>query len=152
MQNGGGLSLSSPSSFSILTSIALFKSIFVVTMALFEEEVETVSSSPPPSEPSTLSTPTPYLPSGFPDYEAWTATKFERFPGFTIFHDASRERTWWWQFGFRMKDNRSRPPKIVWICERCFLRDRLKTTKYIFIASTAGSIGRHLKKEHKISV
>jgi hypothetical protein len=41
-------------------------------------------------------------PGGFPDYEAWTAEKFERFPGFTIFHDASRERTWWWQFGFRI--------------------------------------------------
>ncbi|KAM4061454.1 ribonuclease H-like protein [Hirsutella rhossiliensis] len=62
------------------------------------------------------------------NYEAWTTDKFGRFPGFTICHDPSRERT--------MKDNRSRPHKIVWICERCFLRDRPKTAHYVFIAST----------------
>ncbi|KAM4056759.1 ribonuclease H-like protein [Hirsutella rhossiliensis] len=49
-----------------------------------------------------------------------------------------------------MKDNRSRPHKIVWICERCFLRDRPKTAHYVFIASTGGSVVRHLRKEHKV--
>jgi hypothetical protein len=121
-------------------------------MALFDEDTEMTSSPPPSSEQSALSTPTPCPPGGFPDYEGWTAEKFQRFPGFTIFHDASRERTWWWQHGFRMKDNRSRPPKIVWICERCFLRNKPKTTNYTFISSTAGSIARHLKKEHRILV
>lgn len=121
-------------------------------MAPGDEETEMVSSPPPPSEPSTLSTPTPSNPPGFPDYEVWTPEKFERFPGFTIFHDTSRERTWWWQFGFRMKDTRSRPAKIIWVCERCFLRNKLKTTNYVFVASTAGGIARHLKKEHNILV
>ncbi|WKT53989.1 hypothetical protein QSH57_004573 [Fusarium oxysporum f. sp. vasinfectum] len=109
-------------------------------MDSFDEEVEgaTTSIPPPSSELSTSSASTKYAPSKFPDYEAWTIDKFERFPGFTICHDPSRERTWWWQFGFRMKDNRSQPHKIVWICERCFLRNRLKTTNYVFVASTAG--------------
>src|SRR5947207_7472921 len=40
--------------------------------------------------------------------------------------------------------------KIVWVCQRYFLHNKLKTTNYVFIASTAGSIPRHLKKEHKI--
>ncbi|KAH7461835.1 hypothetical protein FOMA001_g18917 [Fusarium oxysporum f. sp. matthiolae] len=118
-------------------------------MDSFDEE-DAASTPPPPSELSTSSASTKYAPSRFPDYEAWTIDKFERFPGFTICHDPSRERTWWWQFGFRMKDNRSQPHKIVWICERCFLRNRLKTTHYVFIASTAGGIVRHLSREHKV--
>jgi hypothetical protein len=120
-------------------------------MDSFDEQSEDVSSTLPPSEPSASSASTKYAPSRFPDYEAWTTDKFERFPGLTICHDPSRERTWWWQFGFRMNDNRSRPHKIVWVCERCFLRNKLKTTHYVFIASTAGSIG-HLKREHKVVV
>ncbi|EGU73571.1 hypothetical protein FOXB_15921 [Fusarium oxysporum f. sp. conglutinans Fo5176] len=121
-------------------------------MDSFDEEVEdaTTSIPPPSSELSTSSASTKYAPSKFPYYEAWTIDKFERFPGFTICHDPSRERTWWWQFGFRMKDNRSQPHKIVWICERCFLRNRLKTTNYVFVASTAGGIVRHLSREHKV--
>ncbi|KAI8417250.1 hypothetical protein FOFC_03563 [Fusarium oxysporum] len=122
-------------------------------MDSFDEEVEdaTTSIPPPSSELSTSSASTKYAPSKFPDYEAWTIDKFERFPGFTICHDPSRERTWW-QFGFRMKDNRSQPHKIVWICERCFLRNRLKTTNYVFVASTAGGIVWHLSREHKVVV
>ncbi|KAG7001259.1 putative AC transposase [Fusarium oxysporum f. sp. conglutinans] len=83
-------------------------------MDSFDEEVEdaTTSIPPPSSELSTSSASTKYAPSKFPDYEAWTIDKFERFPGFTICHDPSRERTWW-QFGFRMKDNRSQPHKIL---------------------------------------
>ncbi|KAG6990743.1 putative AC transposase [Fusarium oxysporum f. sp. conglutinans] len=83
-------------------------------MDSFDEEVEdaTTSIPPPSSELSTSSASTKYAPSKFPYYEAWTIDKFERFPGFTICHDPSRERTWWWQFGFRMKDNRSQPHKI----------------------------------------
>ncbi|KAH7471429.1 hypothetical protein FOMA001_g13061 [Fusarium oxysporum f. sp. matthiolae] len=83
-------------------------------MDSFDEEVEdaTTPIPPPSSELSTSSASTKYAPSKFPDYEAWTIDKFERFPGFTICHDPSRERTWWWQFGFRMKDNRSQPHKI----------------------------------------
>jgi hypothetical protein len=121
-------------------------------MDSFDEEVEDVSSTPPHSELSASPVPTKYAPSRFPDYEAWTADKFKRFPGFTACHDPSRERTWWWQFGFRMKDNGSKNHKIVWVCERCFLCEKLNTTNYTFIASTAGSIVRHLRKEHKIVV
>ncbi|KAL6405347.1 Ribonuclease H-like protein [Ilyonectria robusta] len=121
-----------------------------ITMDSFDEELEDISSTPPPSEPSTSSASTKYIPSRVPDYEAWTTDKFKRFPGFTTCHDPSRERTWWWQFGFRMKDNTSKSHKIVWVCERCFLRGKPKATHYTFIASTAGSIVRHLKKEHKI--
>jgi hypothetical protein len=57
-------------------------------MALSDEDTE-MTSSPPPLEPSTLSTLTSYGPGGFPDYEGWTADKFQHFPGFTIFHDIS---------------------------------------------------------------
>jgi len=117
-------------------------------MDSFDEEIEDDSSAALPSESSTLSASTRYAPSRFPDYEAWTADKFERFPGFTI----CRERTWWWQFGFRVKDNKSQPNKILWICESCLHRNKPKTTLYVFIASTSGSIVRHLKKEHKILV
>jgi hypothetical protein len=121
-------------------------------MDSFDEDMEAASSTPPPSEPSTSSASTKYAPIRFPDYEAWTTDKFRWFPGFTIGHDPSRERTWWWQFAFRMKDNRSRPHKIVWICERCFLRNRPKTTDYVYIASTGGGIVRHLRKEHEVVV
>ncbi|KJZ69473.1 hypothetical protein HIM_11135 [Hirsutella minnesotensis 3608] len=116
------------------------------------DEVEDISSTPPLSEVSASPIPIKYAPSRFPDYEAWTVDKFKRFPGFTACHDPSRERTWWWQFGFRMKDNGSKNHKVVWVCERCFLCEKLNTTNYTFIASTAGSIVRHLRKEHKIVV
>jgi hypothetical protein len=49
-----------------------------------------------------------------------------------------------------MKDHGSEPHKIVWVCERCFLRNKTKAVRYTFIASTAGSIVRHLRKEHKV--
>lgn len=123
-----------------------------IPMDSFDDDTEVSSSMPLPSESSTNSASTTYTPSRFPDYEAWTTDRFGRFPGFTICHDPSRERIWWWQFGFRMKDNRSQPHKILWICERCFLRNKLKTTHYVFIASTGGSIVRHLRKEHKVVV
>lgn len=51
-----------------------------------------------------------------------------------------------------MKDNRSQPHKIVWICELCFLRNRSRAADFVFIASTSGGIARHLRKEHKILV
>ncbi|OAQ58230.1 ribonuclease H-like protein [Pochonia chlamydosporia 170] len=116
----------------------------------FGEEMENASSTPPPSEPSISSTSSAHGSSRFPNYQTWTTDKFKLFPNFTTCHDPSRERTWWWQFGFRMKDHGSEPHKIVWVCERCFLRNRMKATHYTFIASTAGSIVRHLRKEHKI--
>lgn len=122
-----------------------------IAMDSCDEETEG-TSTPAPSEPSTTSTPTKYALSRFPNYETWTADRFKRFPGFTTCHDPSRERTWWWQFGFRMKDHSSQPYKIVWVCERCFLRNRLRATYYTFIASTAGSIVRHLRKEHNVMV
>ncbi|KAL3588058.1 hypothetical protein FPOAC2_13957 [Fusarium poae] len=121
-------------------------------MDSFNEGIETASTTPPPSEPSTISASMTYATIKFPDYDVWTADKFRRFPGFTIGHDPSRERTWWWHFGFRMKDNTGRPRtrKIVWVCERCFLRNKPRTTDYVFIASTGGGIVRHLRKEHNI--
>ncbi|OBS15738.1 hypothetical protein FPOA_13466 [Fusarium poae] len=105
-------------------------------MDSFNKGIETASTTPPPSEPSTISASMTYATIKFPDYDVWTADKFRRFPGFTIGHDPSRERTWWWHFGFRMKDNRPRTRKIVWVCERCFLRNKPRTTDYVFIAST----------------
>ncbi|KID95156.1 Ribonuclease H-like protein, partial [Metarhizium majus ARSEF 297] len=119
-------------------------------MYSFEKAIEAIPSTPPPSEQSTSSASTKYAPVRFPNYDAWTTDKFRRFPGFTIGHVPSRERTWWWQFGFRMKDNRSQPHKIVWICELCFLRNRSRAADFVFIASTSGGIARHLRKEHKI--
>ncbi|KAG7000368.1 hypothetical protein FOFC_03219 [Fusarium oxysporum] len=119
-------------------------------MDSFDEGIETASTTPPPSEPSTISASMTYATIKFPDYDVWTADKFRRFPGFTIGHDPSRERTWWWHFGFRMKDNRPRTRKIVWVCERCFLRNKPRTTDYVFIASTGGGIVRLLRKEHNI--
>ncbi|KHO10676.1 FluG domain-containing protein [Metarhizium robertsii ARSEF 23] len=116
----------------------------------FDDETDNVSSTPPPSEPSTNSTSSAHEPSRFPDYQMWTTERFKRFPNFTACHDPSRERTWWWQFGFRMKDHGSESHKIVWVCERCFLRNKTKAARYTFIASTAGSIVRHLRKEHKV--
>ncbi|KAH7231239.1 uncharacterized protein BKA55DRAFT_196670 [Fusarium redolens] len=93
-------------------------------MDSFDEGIETASTTPPPSEPSTISASMTYATIKLPDYDVWTADKFRRFPGFTIGHDPSRERTWWWHFGYRMKDNRPRTRKIVWVCERCFLRNK----------------------------
>lgn len=49
-----------------------------------------------------------------------------------------------------MKDHGSKPHKIIWVCERCFLRNKTKAPRYTFIASTAGSIVRHLRKEHGV--
>ncbi|KAM3547718.1 hypothetical protein MY1884_009465 [Beauveria asiatica] len=49
-----------------------------------------------------------------------------------------------------MKDHSARPYKIMWICEGCFLRKKINTRHYAFIASTSGSIVRHLRKEHKV--
>lgn len=124
-------------------------------MYSFEEAEEAkvaIPSTPPLSEQSTSSASTKNTPARFPNYDAWTADKYRRFPGFTICHDPSRERTWWWQFGFRLRDNRSQLHKTVWICEICFLRNRPRTADYVFIASTSGGIARHLRKEHKILV
>jgi hypothetical protein len=101
-------------------------------MESLDDDMETASSTQPPSEPSTSSASRKYAPVRFPDYDAWTTDKFRRFPGFTIGHDLSRERTWWRQFGFRMKDNRSRPHEIAWICERGILWNKPKTTNYVF--------------------
>ncbi|KAJ3495227.1 hypothetical protein NLG97_g3547 [Lecanicillium saksenae] len=119
-------------------------------MDSFDEEAEEGLSSLLTSEPSTSSTPTKRSSNVFPNYNAWTADRFERFPGFTTCHDPSRERTWWWQFGFRMKDHNSRPYKIMWVCEECFLHKKINIRHYTFIASTGGSIVRHLRKEHKV--
>ena len=121
-------------------------------MDLVNDEAQEEFSSLPPSEPSTSSTSTKHSSNAIPNYNAWTADRFERFPGFTTCHDPSRERTWWWQFGFRMKDHNSRPYKIMWVCEECFLRKKVNTRHYTFIASTGGSIVRHLRKEHKVMV
>lgn len=49
-----------------------------------------------------------------------------------------------------MKDHGSKPHKIVWVCERCFLRNKTKAPRYTFIASTAGNIVRLLRKEHGV--
>ncbi|KAK9445148.1 Ribonuclease H-like protein [Metarhizium brunneum] len=49
-----------------------------------------------------------------------------------------------------MKDHGTKPHKIVWVCEKCFLRNKTKAARYTFIASTAGSIVRHLRREHKV--
>ncbi|OAA58903.1 hypothetical protein LEL_10870 [Akanthomyces lecanii RCEF 1005] len=51
-----------------------------------------------------------------------------------------------------MKDHSARPYKIMWICEGCFLRKKKNARHYTFIASTGGSIVRHLRKEHKVGV
>lgn len=119
-------------------------------MDLNDDMTEDVST-PPASEASATSS-SKYTPSRFPDYEIWTADRFQRFPGLTACHDPARERTWWWQFGFRMKDNGPELHRIVWVCERCLIRNKPRTASYTFIASTAGSIVRHLRKEHRIVV
>ena len=74
-----------------------------------------------------------------PYYQVWTADRFERSTGFTTCHDPSRQRLWWWQFGLRTEGP-------LWVCERCFLRNKIKATYYTFIASTGGSITRHLRR------
>jgi hypothetical protein len=50
-------------------------------MDSFDDEIEDISSTPSPSEPSTSSASTNYAPSRFPDYDTWTTDKFEQFPG-----------------------------------------------------------------------
>ena len=75
-----------------LAVIDLASTLFVdvpIAMDSFDEQSEDVSSTLPPSEPSASSASTKYAPSRFPDYEAWTTDKFERFPGLTICHDPS---------------------------------------------------------------
>ncbi|KAM7210763.1 hypothetical protein V8F06_013858, partial [Rhypophila decipiens] len=56
--------------------------------------IEDDSSAALPSEPPTSSASIRYAPNRFPDYGVWTTDNFEQFPGFTICHDPSRERTW----------------------------------------------------------
>lgn len=99
-------------------------------MDSFDEEAEEGFSSLLPSEPSTLSSSTKNSSNVFPNYNVWTADRFERFLGFITCYDPSRERTWWWQFGFRMKDHNSRPYKIMWVCEECFLRKKINIRHY----------------------
>ncbi|QLI71023.1 uncharacterized protein G6M90_00g080370 [Metarhizium brunneum] len=79
----------------------------------FDDDTDDISSAPPPSDPSNNSTSSAHDPSGFPDYQTWTTERFKRFPNFIICHDPSREQTWWWKYGFSMKDHGTEPHKIV---------------------------------------
>jgi hypothetical protein len=117
-----------------------------------------LSSSPPvPSSQasSTHATPAPQtVPTSQPDYSAWTAERYAMFPGLVASPDSTREKAWWWQHGYRMKDERNAPDAkaiIRWICVRCFSRRRSNTKKYNFVASTGTAIIKHLK-EHSIRV
>jgi hypothetical protein len=115
-----------------------------------------MSSSPPAPSSQALSTQgrlTPHSPSPLPtsglDYSVWTAERYALWPGLVAAPDGTRERAWWWQYGYRMKDERS--AKIKWVCVRCFKRKRSATPLYTFIASTGIAITKHLKG-HSIRV
>jgi len=101
-----------------------------------------------PLPTSELDSPSPLPTSGL-DYSVWTAERYALWPGLVAAPDGTRERAWWWQYGYRMKDERS--AKIKWVCVRCFKRQRSATPLYTFIASTGIAITKHLKG-HSIRV
>jgi hypothetical protein len=87
-----------------------------------------------------------------PDYSLWTAQKYALWPGFTTFHDSVAEKNPWWQFGYRMRDERTTPKKIYWICCQCFKRNRPLTRDYTYNASTWKGVERHMKRLHRVEV
>ena len=129
----------------------------------FDAEMMVISSSPPapPSQASSAqsisSAQPPKTPSQPPtselDYSVWTAERYTRFPGLVAAPDSSRERAWWWQYGYKMKNERStKGARIKWVCVRCFERKRGATQAYTFVASTGLAVVRHLKRDHSIQV
>ena len=87
-----------------------------------------------------------------PDYTLWTVQKYSLWPGFTTFHDPTAEKNPWWQFGYRMRDERPTPKKIYWICCQCFKRNRPLTRDYTYNASTWKGVERHMKRLHRMEV
>jgi hypothetical protein len=87
--------------------------------------------------------------SDLPDYNLWTAEKYALWPGLVEFHDTLAEKSHWWRFGYRMKDERH-AKRIVWICYRCFKRNKPVTSQYTYNASTWSAIERHMNKTHGI--
>jgi hypothetical protein len=117
-----------------------------------DSDMETAEMSPqPPSSivPPSTSSSAPALTPEQPDYSLWTAEKYARWPGLVEFHDTLAERSQWWRFGYRMKDERS-PKKIYWICYRCFKRNRPATNQYTYNASTWNAVEKHMRKAHGI--
>lgn len=102
--------------------------------------------------PSSRASSLPPQSNELPNYSLWTVQKYALWPGFTTFHDSVAEKNPWWQFGYRMKDERTSPKKIFWICYQCFKRGRPLTRDYTYNASTWKSIERHMKKAHRTTV
>lgn len=111
---------------------------------IMEVSSQAPTSMAPPSSSSSSST----VPSDTPDYSLWTAEKYALWPGLIEFHDTLAERSHWWRFGYRMKDERH-PKRIFWICYCCFKRNRPSTNQYTYNASTWNAIERHMKKMHR---
>jgi hypothetical protein len=58
------------------------------------------------------------------------AQKCALWPGFTTFHDTVAEKNPQWEFEYRMRDERTTPKKIYWICCQGFKRNRPLTRNY----------------------
>ena len=87
---------------------------------------------------------------GYPDYSVWTEERWAAYPGLANYHNPTKERKWWWRYGFRLRDcSRPKNQDQIWVCESCFLAKKpAKDTK--FVATTSGSIENHLKDSHGV--
>jgi hypothetical protein len=113
---------------------------------------QTLSMFPSSSRAPLLASSQPSSVPPQPDYALWTAQKYALWPGFTTFHDTVTEKNPWWQFGYRMRDERTTPKKIYWICCQCFKRNRPLTRDYTYNASTWKGVERHMKRLHRMEV
>jgi hypothetical protein len=85
------------------------------------------------------------------DYDKWDPQWLKRFPGYVLAHDPTKERSWWWQHGYRLKKKSGSITKFRWVCADCVARHRPPTavSKYSYDASTGKCIGPHLET-HRI--
>jgi hypothetical protein len=82
-----------------------------------------------------------------PDYSRWREDWWYRFSNHLL-AAGSRERSWWWQYGYRLKRTESDlapASRYVWVCATCVARSQPPpVNRYAFVASIGRSIEHHL--------
>jgi hypothetical protein len=80
------------------------------------------------------------------DYGNFDLQWLARFPGYILAHDPSKERSWWWQHGYRLKRKINGVVKHRWVCAECVAKHHPPLiTKYTYDASTGKCIEPHFE-------
>jgi hypothetical protein len=75
-----------------------------------------------------------------------------RFPHYFLAEDTQKQRSWWWQYGYRLKKTDAQHTSFLWVCGICVAKPRPpQHSKYTYVASTSRSTEAHLMAVHHIS-